>query len=87
MLEGDLSIANIESIHADILKKIGDYDELSVKVHKVRSMDLSTIQLLHSLKKHYNSVSLRLEIQVEEDLSKLLSNNGIGRSMTIVTEN
>lgn len=78
MLEGDLSINYIEQVKARVDALNIESADIVIELKKIESIDLSTIQLVHSLRKTLieKGKSIKLISEMPEDVKPLLKNSG-----------
>ena len=77
-IEGDLGISNIGNIKIDLLKAISNYNEIDLKVEKIKFIDLSMIQFLISLKKSESILNKKIQIDInaEDEFRELIISTG-----------
>lgn len=77
-LAGDLSIGNLEEIVAKFKDIEKNYEEIEINLNNISAFDLSTIQLLISMKKsclkHKKQINFSIELPGE--LNTLLATTG-----------
>jgi anti-anti-sigma factor len=77
-LEGELTLNNATAIRNQLIEALGKCDSLQLKLNQVTSIDLSGIQLLHSLNKtcQYSGKNLAIEISLDRELELLIARTG-----------
>jgi anti-anti-sigma factor len=79
-LEGELTLHHATAIKKEMIEALENGDSLQLKIHKVTSIDLSLIQLLHSLKKTCTDLGkpIAIEMILNPDAALLLARTGFG---------
>jgi anti-anti-sigma factor len=79
-LEGELTLNNVASIKKEMIEALEKCDSLQLRIHKVTSIDLSWIQLLHSLKKTCKDSGkhIAIEMILNPDAELLFARTGFG---------
>lgn len=80
IIEGDLGINQIDQIKSRISSFNFENKELIIELRNIVSFDLSTFQLLYSLKKSLNGKGKKVKITsaMPESINQVLSRSGIG---------
>jgi anti-anti-sigma regulatory factor len=80
ILEGDLGVNYIEQIKSKIDSLKIESGDVTVELKKIDSFDLSTFQLLYSLKKTISDKGMSFKIisELPEDIMPVLINTGFG---------
>ena len=68
-IDGSLSLSNISVLYSEFLKNCAEFQTVLIKGENITDIDLSFVQLVHSLKKN-KKVELNLTLN-EEQLSIL----------------
>jgi anti-anti-sigma factor len=79
-LEGELTLRNVAAIKKELIKALGKCDSLQLSVHNVTSIDLSWIQLFHSLRKTCkdSGKNITIEMMLNPDTELLFTRTGFG---------
>jgi anti-anti-sigma factor len=79
-LEGELTVNNVTAIRKELLQALEKCDRLQLRIYNVTTLDLSWIQLLHSLKKTCEDLgkSTAIEMLLNPDAELLLARTGFG---------
>lgn len=87
--EGELTLHQVSAIKKGIINALEKCDSLQLKIHKVTSIDLSWIQLLHSLKKTCKDLGkpIAIEMILNPDAELLLARTGFGSLLESGKEN
>src|SRR5688572_7403484 len=79
-LEGELTLKNVDAVKKEIIEELERCDVLQLKLHNVTSIDLSCIQLLHSLTKTCKASGkpIAIEMSLNPDAALLFARTGLG---------
>lgn len=79
VFRNELTIFSIEGMKEKVNKVFADYKEINIEVKDVVNMDLSFIQLLHSLKlaASESKKKISLKVNISDDLKTLLNNSDL----------
>ena len=78
LMQGDLTISNIEGVKEQVLTAMNDFTNITVKLNDVENMDLSFVQLLYSISKTAKSRNskIQFDINLSETIQTLLNHSG-----------
>jgi anti-anti-sigma regulatory factor len=77
-IEGDFSINHIEKVKDKLLDVLEKYNEVEIQIQNIEAMDLSSLQLLHSLKKSAgDEKKVRFHIVLPDNLKLLIDRSGL----------
>jgi anti-anti-sigma factor len=79
-LEGELTLNNVTSIKKELIDALEKCDSLQLRIRDVKSIDLSSIQLLDSLKKTCKDLGkpIAIEMTLNPDAEILFARTGFG---------
>jgi|SRR5687768_9455060 len=79
-LEGELTLNNVTAIKKEMIEALEKCDSLQLRIHNVTLIDLSWIQLLHSLQKTYKDPGkiITIEMILNPDAELLFARTGFG---------
>lgn len=85
LLEGELTIDNIAEITNKLSDSINKYIKPEIKIRNLESMDLTCIQLLHSIKKTVDKLNKKVDFDMEfpGDIKALFLNSGFDENLNI----
>lgn len=81
LLQGNLSLDNVEQVAHFFREAVEKYKRLSVELKEVSEIDLGFLQLLWSLENemHEKGESLEVKMMLPHELEQLLRNTGFSR--------
>lgn len=79
-IEGDVSLVHIEEIKNKLMDEIKKTNDITIELQNIENIDLSTIQLLYSIKKTKETQNKKtiLNIDLSDELQLLLKRSGCG---------
>jgi len=81
VFRNELTIFSIEGMKDEVNKALKNYEEINIEVKEVVNLDLSFVQLLHSLKltAAESKKKLSLKVNISDDLKTLLDNSDLSK--------
>ncbi|MCD4774042.1 MAG: STAS domain-containing protein [Bacteroidales bacterium] len=78
LLEGNLTIENVEDISLRILPAINKNKKIILKIDNVENIDISVLQFLYSLYNFQSELNteISIELKLNTDLTLLMKNAG-----------
>lgn len=85
LLEGSLSIKNIQAIKKSLLRELSDSPALQVKVENAEHLDFSFLQLLLSLKVKFSEEkrSICFDIDLDQESRRILAASGLNELLLV----
>ncbi len=79
VLEGELTLANASEIKNIFSESANEYEKINISLKNIKSIDLSFVQLLKSLKNNTlkNKKKLEIDYDLSQNILELLNNSGI----------
>lgn len=81
LLEGGLTVSNIEPIKETVLAALQQYQSIKIQLQNVEILDLSVLQILYALRRaaKTDSKTIQLEMYLSEELQTLVRQSGLDR--------
>ena len=79
ILENELTIYSVEKIRNKIIESVLKYDEINFQLKNITNMDLTFIQLFHSIKVSSDKMKKKVSFSVDlsEDIKSLFINSDL----------
>lgn len=79
VIEGDLSIRNAQNLKEPLEAAFNKYDLFEVELQNITALDITSIQLMYSLKKavRAKSKTMNLTLNVSEEIQNVLEYSGL----------
>ncbi len=75
VIERDFSINNIEQVKVELTEILNKHDKITLELKEIENFDLTSIQLLYSLKK-LEKKEIKIKSKIKDDLNNILVNSG-----------
>ena len=79
LLEGNLTVSNIESIKRTVLEAVQQHQNIRIQLRNVEILDLSVLQVLYALRRaaKTESKTIYLDMHLSEEIQTIVRQSGL----------
>lgn len=81
LLEGSLTVSNMELIKRTVLDALQQYEHIKIQLCNIEILDLAVLQILYALRRaaETDSKVIRIDMQLSEEQKTMIRQSGIDR--------